>query len=175
MHNPSAHLIPVPSSARPARFKPLLAVTFLAAAALMTAACGGGSPNTPGSSGAGQTRLAQALAFAHCMRSHGVPNFPDPTSAGGFAMNPSNSSSLKGNQSARAACGHLYPNEGKATADPAQQAQQQRRGLVFAACMRRHGFPNFPDDWSGNVGQLISAGINPSSPQLNAGLTKCGF
>ena len=109
------------------------------------------------------------------MRSHGVPDFPDPTSAGGFEMNPSNSPSLQGHQSARAACGHLYPNEGKATPDPAQQAQQQRQGLVFAACMRRHGFPNFPDDWSGNVGQLISAGIDPSSPQLNAGLTKCGF
>ena len=141
----------------------------------MTAACGGGSPNTAGSAGAGQSRLAQALAYAHCMRSHGVPNFPDPTSAGGFVMNPSNSSSLQGHQSARTACGHLYPNEGKATADPAQQAQQQRQGLAFAACMRRHGFPNFPDDWSGNVGQLISAGIDPSSPQLNAGLTKCGF
>ena len=175
MPNPSAHLLPGPKSARPARFKPFLAVTFLAAAALMTAACGGGSPSTAGSSGADQIRLAHALAFAHCMRSHGVPNFPDPTSAGGFEMNPSNSSSMQGHQSARAACGHLYPNEGKATADPAQQAQQQRQGLVFAACMRRHGFPNFPDDWSGNVGQLISAGIDPSSPQLNAGLTKCGF
>ena len=167
--------MPGPSGARPARFKPLLAVIFLAAAALMTAACGGGSPNTAGSAGAGQSRLAQALAYAHCMRSHGVPNFPDPTSAGGFVMNPSNSSSLQGHQSARTACGRLYPNEGKATPDPAQQAQQQRQGLVFAACMRRHGFPNFPDDWSGNVGQLISAGIDPSSPQLNAGLTKCGF
>jgi hypothetical protein len=153
----------------------LLAVIFLATAALMTAACGGGSPSTAGPAGTGQSRLAHALAFAHCMRSHGVPNFPDPTSAGGFEMSSSNSSSLQGHQAARAACGHLYPNEGKATADPAQQAQQQRQGLVFAACMRRHGFPNFPDDWSGNVGQLISAGIDPSSPQLNAGLTKCGF
>jgi len=35
--------------------------------------------------------------------------------------------------------------------------------------------PGFPDGWSGNVGQLISAGIDPSSPQLNAALTKCGF
>jgi hypothetical protein len=41
--------------------------------------------------------------------------------------------------------------------------------------MRRHGFPQFPDGWSGNVGQLISAHIDPSSPRLNAALTKCGF
>jgi len=58
---------------------------------------------------------------------------------------------------------------------PAQQAQHQRQNLEFAACMRRHGFPNFPDGWSGNVGQLISAGIDPNSPRLNAALTKCGF
>jgi hypothetical protein len=41
--------------------------------------------------------------------------------------------------------------------------------------MRRHGYPQFPDGWSGNVGQLISAGIDPNSPQVNAALTKCGF
>jgi hypothetical protein len=165
-----------PSSARTAWFRPLLAVTFLAAIALLTAACGSGSSAAGDPAGASQGRLAQALAFAHCMRSHGVPGFPDPTSAGGFVETPSNRASLTGSQSAHAACNHLYPNMGKGQgADPAQQAAQQRRGLEFAACMRRHGFQNFPDDWSGNVGQLISAGINPGSPQLNAALTKCGF
>ena len=89
-------------------------------------------------------------------------------------MKPSNSSSFNVPQ-AHAACAHLYPYEGKQLPDPAQQAAQQRHALAFAACMRRHGFANFPDDWSGNVGQLISAHIDPSSPQLNAALTKCGF
>jgi hypothetical protein len=70
---------------------------------------------------------------------------------------------------------HLYPNEGKATPSVAQREQHERRNLVFAACVRRHGFPQFPDGWSGNVGQLISAGIDPGSPRLNAALTKCGF
>jgi hypothetical protein len=166
--------MPGPGSARPARFTPFLAVTCLAAA-LLTAGCGGGSASTGGSPGAGQGRLAHALAFAHCMRSHGVPGFPDPDSSGGWTVNPSTNSSFTGHQSARAACAHLDPYGGKAPADPAQQAEQLRHGLEFAACMRRHGIPNFPDDWSGNVGQLISAGIEPSSPQLNAGLTKCGF
>jgi hypothetical protein len=57
---------------------------------------------------------------------------------------------------------------------PAQREQQQRQALAFAACMRRHGFANLPDGWSGNIGQLISAGIDPNSPQLSAALTKCG-
>jgi hypothetical protein len=56
----------------------------------------------------------------------------------------------------------------------AQQRKQQRQALAFVACMHRDGFPQLPDGWSGNIGQLISAGINPNSPRLNAALTKCG-
>ena len=147
-------------------------VAALAAAALLTAACGGGS-RTAGSSGAGQGRLAQALAFAHCMRSHGAPDYPDPNSSGVFMVNPSNNSRFQAPQSTRAACAHLLPNKGT-TLTTAQQAAQQRRALAFDACMRRHGFPDFPDGWSGNVGQLISAGIDPHSPRLNAAMNKCG-
>lgn len=31
------------------------------------------------------TQLKQALAFAHCMRAHGVPNFPDPNAQGVYS------------------------------------------------------------------------------------------
>jgi hypothetical protein len=176
MHDTSARLTPGPGSTAPARFRPFPAAAILAAVAVLAAACGGGSPSTAGSSGAGQGRLAQALAFAHCMRSHGAPDFPDPDSSGGFPMARTRTSSMGAFLSAKTACNHLYPNMGKGQgAGPAQQAAQQRHALAFAACMRRHGIANFPDDWSGNVGQLISAGIDPSSPQVNAALTKCGF
>jgi hypothetical protein len=174
MHDTSAHLVHRPGSARPARFKPFLAVALLAAVALLTAACGG-SPSAGGSSTTGQVRVQQALAFAHYMRSHGAPNFPDPDSSGGIVIKKSlMESSFNAPRSARAACVHLLPKYGL-TLTPAQQEQHQRQQLAFAACMRRHGFPQFPDGWSGNVGQLISAGIDPNSPQLNAALTKCGF
>jgi hypothetical protein len=173
MHDTSAYLTPGPSGARPARFKPFPAVAALAAVAVLAAACGGGSPRTAGSPGAGQVRLAHALAFAHCMRLHGAPSFPDPNRSGGFAMKPSNSSSFNVPQ-AHAACAHLYPNEGKKLPDPAQQAAQQRQALAFAACMHRHGFPQLPDGWSGNMGQLISAGIDPHSQRLSAAFTQCG-
>lgn len=175
MHDTTAHLVPGPSGTVPARFRPFLAVAVLAAVALLTAACGG-SASTAGSSGAGQGLLAQAVAFAHCMRSHGVPNFPDPelNSSGGLVKKPLLESTLNGPPSARATCAHLMPKRGLLPTQ-AQQEQHQRQQLAFAACMRRHGFPNFPDGWSGNVGQLLSAGIDPSSPQLNAALTKCGF
>jgi hypothetical protein len=148
-------------------------VAALAAAALLTAACGGGSPSAGGSSGAGQGRLAQALAFAHCMRSHGAPDYPDPNSSGVFIVNPSTSSKFDAPRSTRAACAHLLPGKGQPPSQ-AVQAAQQRRGLAFVACLHRHGFPQLPDSWSGNVGQLISAGIDPHSQRLSAAFTKCG-
>ena len=44
--------------------------------------------------------------------------------------------------------------------------------------MHRNGFPQFPDNWSqwksGNIGMLVSAGIDPKSPQHNAAFAKCG-
>src|SRR5579862_5996204 len=40
------------------------------------------------SSSGGDTPLAEGLAYAQCMRSHGVPNFPDPvaTPSGGYGF-----------------------------------------------------------------------------------------
>ena len=149
-------------------------VAALAAAALLTAACGGGSPSTAGSSGAGQGRLAEALAFAHCMRSHGAPNFPDPNSSGVFMVNPSTSSRYDAPLSTRQACAHLQPQGVQAEGTPAEQAKQQRLELAFVACMHKHGFPQLPDGWDGQIGKLISAGIDPHSPRLNAAFTKCG-
>jgi hypothetical protein len=144
----------------------------LAAAPLLTAACSGPA-GTAGSSGAGRGALAQALAFAHCMRSHGAPNYPDPNRSGVFLVNPSNHARFDAPQSTRAACQHLLPRKGEPLT-PAQQEQQQAQQLAFVACMHKDGFPQLPDGWSGNVGQLISAHIDPHSPRLNAAMNKCG-
>jgi hypothetical protein len=138
----------------------------LAGTALLTAACGGGSsPSATAAQQGTNSRVAEAL---------GEPSFPDPDNAGGFVMTPANSSLLGGNSPAWRACHGLMPKKGK-PATPAEQEQHQRQNLMFDACVRRHGIPNFPDGWSGNVGQLISAGIDPDSSKLNAALTACGF
>ena len=57
---------------------------------------------------------AQALKFAQCMRAHGVPNFPDPGSNGGFNLGPAGGSGgLDPNspqfQKASQACQSLMP------------------------------------------------------------------
>jgi hypothetical protein len=57
------------------------------------------------------TALAKAVKFAECMRSHGEPNFPDPTSSGEFNFTPQegiNSSSSQF-QAAQKACQSLDP------------------------------------------------------------------
>src|SRR5215831_3226538 len=51
-----------------------------AAVSLLAAGCGGGSPTKAARS----STPSAALAFARCMRSHGLPNWPDPTSSGAF-------------------------------------------------------------------------------------------
>jgi len=112
--------------------------------ALLTAACGGSTPTgAGGSSSTGASALHQEeLAVAQCMRSHGVPDFPDPAANGRPHVSPNSlgvSSSVY--QSALNACRHLAPD-----ATPPSQGQQMLSKLLqFARCMRSHGVPNFPD------------------------------
>jgi hypothetical protein len=148
---------------------------LLTAAALLSgvlvAACGASSPNptvarlgdatTSGSTGAAGGGAASsgspspsalgsdALAFAKCMRSNGVPNFPDPNPGGGFlfhasaGMNPSS----PGFKAAQAKCHKLLPGGGPpgpgSTTNPSPQTLAH--WLKVAQCMRRHGIYDFPD------------------------------
>ncbi len=117
------------------------------AVGLLASACGGSS------GGHSQDPLAQALAYAKCMRQHGVANFPDPVqgpnghvSQGGLGLNSPQAIA------ARQACRSLAP------AGPVSQAVspvQQRAFLAWAGCLRVSGVPDFPDPtFSGNGPQF---------------------
>jgi hypothetical protein len=60
-------------------------------------------------------QLQEALKYARCMRSHGVPNFPDPkvSSNGGIEIGPGPGSNVDPDahqfKAAQKACGHLLP------------------------------------------------------------------
>jgi len=108
------------------------------------------SSESSGSSSEGAANPQQALiAFAKCMRSNGLPNFPDPNGSGGFAfhasaeMNPS-SPAFK---AAQAKCRKLMPGGGPpgpgSTTNPSPQTLA--RFLSIARCMRGHGIYDFPD------------------------------
>jgi hypothetical protein len=80
------------------------------------------------------------------MRSHGVPNFPDPSSGGGIQINSSSginpfSPAFKAAQSQ---CAKLMPGGGPgAHGPPSEQAKQLM--LAVSRCMRAHGVSGFPD------------------------------
>jgi hypothetical protein len=133
-----------------------------------TAASAGGSS----SSGAAST-LAQAVAYSQCIRSHGVPNFPDPTQtpSGGYGYRTAgidpNSTAFQG---ALQACKAL-PSPWNTTDQQLSPAQQQA-WLKWAQCIRAHGMPDFPDPtFSGT--EVRDAGVGSSSPELQPALDAC--
>jgi hypothetical protein len=130
-----------PRRAGPPTARTAAAVIATAALALLAAACGSGSSaGSGGASHAGGSQDSQLLAFSRCMRSHGVPKFPDPTMGVVPRVQPGQLgvSSAQMTASART-CQHLLPSgphEG-----PPQTQNLVRYQLDVARCMRAHGIP----------------------------------
>jgi hypothetical protein len=123
---------------------------------------------------------SQRLAFAHCMQTHGDPDFPEPNAQGVFTGIDPN---VPGFQAAQNHCNHILPNDGQPTA--AQTAQAIAQALKLSQCMRAHGIANFPDPQvsheNGGVNISIRLGgngsnLNPNNPQFQAAQRACqGF
>lgn len=134
-----------------------LALTLAAVgSAVVLAACGGSSGKSTGSG----SSFASGLKFSDCMRSHGVPNFPDPSGGGGgiqisagSGVNPQSPAF----QSAQNDCQKLMPGGGPLHG-PVSEARKLAM-LHLSQCMRRHGFTTFPDPTS-----------NPPSPGNGLGI-----
>ena len=146
----------------------LTSIIAVAAVSLLTAGCGDGSSTT-----AAPTTQGGLVAYAHCMRSHGVPTFPDPDSNGEI---PKSKIPVGGPQFNTAAnrCQHFAPDGLGPRTTAEQMRTQLADALAFARCMRLHGFPSFPDPT--NQGELTpqmvtAAGIDLHQPALlRAGL-----
>ncbi len=152
------------------------------AAALPLAACGSSSSSNSGTNAASTTNTNnRALAFAQCMRSHGVSNFPDPS--GGHlnlqVQRTPDSTSVNGVKvnapafkSAMQACKADLPNGGKPTPP---SASQRAAALQFAQCMRSHGVSNFPDPQISGGHVLIQGEtpIDTNSPAFKAAQQAC--
>ena len=162
-------------------------VSALILLALAGTACGlPGSPAAKASPSANPYK--QALAFSQCMRAHGVPDFPDPQSSNG-----GNAIQLNGNgasldpsstqfQSAQNACKKYLPTNIAGGSGPS--AKDRQAMLAFAACMRTHGVPDFPDPnfSGGGAGFVVGSGsaanqppadTRPDSPQFQAAFAVC--
>jgi len=151
------------------------------------AACGGpstagvatGSTTTTASpSGGGSTQATEQVAYSSCMRSHGVPNFPDPSGGNSkrAVVNALQAVSNSQAQAAENACQHLVP-AGVWPGGPVQAitAQQQSDYLKAAACMRSHGITNFPDPTfsNGQVNTNIPSSIDQNSLQFTQAAQIC--
>jgi hypothetical protein len=174
----------------------LAPVAALLVAALL-AGCGGSSANGGVAhlgSNTGTTSTANAasseekpagtqkamVSYARCMRSHGVPSFPEPTEGhiqirgGPGTSNPVNPESATF-QAADKGCRKLLPNGG--VPSPQQQAKAAEGALAFSRCMRSHGVPNFPSPniSGGRIRLKIGpgGGLDPSSPQFQAAQRAC--
>jgi len=142
------------------------------------ASLGGTATTTQSDSSTSTTsKESGGRAFAACMRSHGVANFPDPSSGGGINIGPRSGINPDSPQfqSAERACQKLLP-AGKAPS-PAQRAEMQAQLLKFSACMRSHGVPNFPDPQFSAGGARVKigagSGIDPNSPQFKQAQRDC--
>ncbi len=177
-----------------------LSVVALASVALLLAGCGGSSSSpgvahlssstsssSPASGGGSSSPESSAstqqkmVKFSQCMRTHGEPEFPEPTEGGievhshnGRGPNPESPRF----QAAEKACSKYAPS--KVAPSPAEQAKLQEGALKFSACMRSHGVPNFPDpefhSSGGGVRVRIGgkgSGIDPNSPQFKAAQKTC--
>jgi hypothetical protein len=146
----------------------LLALALVAVAALVLLATGcGGSSDTTTTTGADAqsgSSTPSPTAYSACMRSHGVPDFPDPDAEGNFPnLDLEHTPAV---EAARDACESLRPPRRQLS--PAEQEEARRLQLAYSRCMREHGVENFPDEKPTTADQ-----INPDSPAFQAADRAC--
>ena len=177
---------------RPSRRWPQLAgLIAMLALALTVAACGGGgkangvaslggankpTATTTAKPWSKQDAMQAALAFARCMRQHGI-DMPDPQFNGNgisqefTARRGGNGPDSPKFKAAQQACNKYLPNGGQPTKPNLQEQQQM---LAFARCMRQHGI-DVPDP--GANGGIEVKGrpgtVNPDSPKFKAAEQAC--
>lgn len=148
----------------------ILSVAAVAVVSVL-AACGGGSPAIRASQQGG------AIAYAQCMRTNGVREWPDPDSSGVFDKTKLTLQQLgvaaSQLQSAQNACRHLLPNGGNGPSQ-AQLRQVKAQALAFSRCVRSHGVPSFPDPGGdGRIPDPFSSGVDQGSPKFEAANQAC--
>ncbi|MGP0037768.1 MAG: hypothetical protein ACLP4R_24835 [Solirubrobacteraceae bacterium] len=129
--------------------------------------------------------MSAALGYANCMRSHGVPDFPDPNSQGEFQLHSifENGRTTQGEdlipsspafQGAERACGAFGSAGRQVTAAQEDRAFEQE--LQAAVCMRANGVPGYPDPKliDGSIDQEFNGKFNPNAPAFQRAAGKCG-
>jgi hypothetical protein len=154
----------------------LFSVAAVAGLALIAAGCGSsrtsaGVANVATTTATTTTQQSGAVAFARCLRAHGLPNWPDPARNGVFDKSRLQALGY-GKSQVRAAevpCGHLLPSVGPGPQQDQPTRAQLADELSFAHCMRSHGLARFPDPGArgGLTVEMVEAqGIDVHSPAV---------
>jgi len=139
---------------------------------VLLAACGGG-PASPGGTHAGWEK-GKLLAFSACIRAQGVPGFPDPQPAGGYARRALNAIGMTSPQfqAAEKPAARWRSPAGSSTprAELGTHADQE-----IAESLRKHGVPDMP--LPNAQGQMVfaAAGPSPGQPQFQAAHRHCAY
>jgi hypothetical protein len=177
--------------------KQFTAIIATGALVLLAAACSG-RPSSANVSGPGSTarpaNSSSAVAYSQCMRSHGVPSYPDPGSDGALPKTSAQSLGVSNStyQTAENACHRVLPASGESLPQQARQCSltgdcppslvqhMLAGGRIFARCMRSHAVPNWPDPSVDSQGRpffnVSAAGLTHSethSQQMTSKAEKC--
>jgi hypothetical protein len=164
----------------------------IATASCVAAALAGCTGNATPADQPGSGNAPTAVGYSHCIRAHGVPNFPDPGSAGKLPKASAQQLGVSSAQLATAerACQSQLPDAGNtqeqqaelacATSGSCSAANVARwmSGLrTLAKCLRSHGTPNWPDPILSSQGlpefNYDAAGIDHHSSQILAEVQQC--
>ena len=117
----------------------------------------------------------QMLAYAKCMREHGVDmKDPEPPgaggSSGGIGISADGPDEMKKVDKANEACKHLMPNGGQPEKPSAEELDEARK---TAQCLREHGI-DVKDPTAEDPGLSVSAGDGTNDPdKLDKAMKEC--
>jgi hypothetical protein len=158
--------------------RPLVALGLIAT--VLISACGS---SAPAGTRANDTSVAaqKGVKFSECMRSNGVPKFPDPSASGQFTIDEvANGTSLDTSSptftQALDACKSLAP---AGFVGAPRSTKQQSAALKFAQCIRANGVSDFPDPAAGqplvDTNRIPSASTSSGKSILDAAMQKCSI
>lgn len=154
---------------RPARTRrvprpltPSLAAVVIAATVLLAGwSTGTGTPTSAGAD--------PAVQYARCLRSHGLPSFPDPSPGQPPSIPSGVDTQAPAFRAAQRACAKLLPSD---SGSGSQAASRNAQLVKLARCMRANGVPMFADPTSsppppshGNALGVPGAWLSLGTPQ----------
>jgi hypothetical protein len=168
-------------------YRRFVTAALAAGCAVLIAACGSSSNATSVSAG-DSSQPPLLVKFSACMRAHGVPDFPDPSTTetpNSFGIDGYNFDLPAGldtqspaYESADKICQPRTGGGGGPARNSALVAKARQAALAHAQCMRAHGVPDFPDPKvsSNGGGVTVSSGgpgMNPGSPAFQQAQKIC--